>query len=625
MIEQEDRQVDMLDRERAKLREVVTTQHVDTLGFGGEVPGDSEPGRPPFNVRALMLFLQRRWRIIFATTVACILLGIVYYNLAPTIFIGRATLLLESRTPRSVQDPAAALAQASNENGRIETELQVLQSNEVLEPVVDQLSLLDDPEFNPKPGILSWVVGAVGPLIEVQRPKPSGGDVRQAVVERLREGMMVRRFPRASIIEVTFTGRERKRVAQIVSAVVDSYLGRQRQSDARLLQETLQWNEKRKAQLLIAASQAAQKVQDYRSAHSAIEQEMTEEGRRAQIDFQMLTDAANTARNNYLGFLQRLADNAFDIPVRSIDVQTITQATPPLYKTAPKASIVFIGAVLGGCLLGLAAAFFAENWRSGRLGAPQLEEFTRLDCIGVMPALPRRKTRFFKTRRIYFSRPAKQKRVLSRDIGHRRGMIGNPSSAFVRALSSLIDWINDAELSCPGRVIGLTSALPGAGCSTLSINMAGIAAALGDKVLLIDCQFRNPTLSRVLTPNSKAGVEQVARGLCSLGEAVWNDPRTGLDVLPASGSALVQQGLPLPPDMISCVLQEARSQYNTIVLDLSFPETAREARAFSSVTDYTYLVIEQSLASLDELRQRLQICSRGGMRLSGFILNKATF
>jgi Mrp family chromosome partitioning ATPase len=191
-------------------------------------------------------------------------------------------------------------------------------------------------------------------------------------------------------------------------------------------------------------------------------------------------------------------------------------------------------------------------------------------------------------------------------------------------MSTILVCCNEDNPSGSGRVIGLTSVTPGAGCSTLSINLAGLAAVRGDKVLLVDCQFRNPTLTRKLMPKSKAGIEQVARGLCSLADAVWTDPRNGLDALPAGDAGLVRQGVPPSPDMLVSVLREARGRYTTIVLDLSLPETAREARALAPLADVVYVVIDQGRAPTAALRQALQNCLRGGMSLCGFILNKAT-
>jgi capsular exopolysaccharide synthesis family protein len=60
------------------------------------------------------------------------------------------------------------------------------------------------------------------------------------------------------------------------------------------------------------------------------------------------------------------------------------------------------------------------------------------------------------------------------------------------------------------RVIQVTSPMPGDGKSTLAVNLAVTIAQSGKKVLIMDCDFRRPTLHKVL------GLEKRAIGLASV-------------------------------------------------------------------------------------------------------------
>uniref|UniRef100_UPI001954494A hypothetical protein n=1 Tax=Stenotrophomonas maltophilia TaxID=40324 RepID=UPI001954494A len=62
--------------------------------------------------------------------------------------------------------------------------------------------------------------------------------------------------------------------------------------------------------------------------------------------------------------------------------------------------------------------------------------------------------------------------------------------------------------------------------------LALLMAHAGARVIVVDCDLRNPSLSRSLAPAATAGIVEVVAGRCSLEEAIWRDPKTNLAVLP---------------------------------------------------------------------------------------------
>ena len=80
-----------------------------------------------------------------------------------------------------------------------------------------------------------------------------------------------------------------------------------------------------------------------------------------------------------------------------------------------------------------------------------------------------------------------------------RTVINSPLSSFAEAIRSIkltIDLHMDAR---PCKVIGFTSTLPNEGKSTIAAALAHLIAQVGGRVLLVDCDLRNPTLSRMLS------------------------------------------------------------------------------------------------------------------------------
>jgi len=105
-------------------------------------------------------------------------------------------------------------------------------------------------------------------------------------------------------------------------------------------------------------------------------------------------------------------------------------------------------------------------------------------------------------------------------------VIDAPFSQFAEALRSVKLAVNLNGDS--GKVVGFTSSLPNEGKSTIAGALAQLTAQGGGKVVLVDCDLRNPTLSRTLAPNATAGIFDVLQNIKPLEEVIFRDPSTGL-------------------------------------------------------------------------------------------------
>src|SRR3712207_7083856 len=75
----------------------------------------------------------------------------------------------------------------------------------------------------------------------------------------------------------------------------------------------------------------------------------------------------------------------------------------------------------------------------------------------------------------------------------------------------------------PPRVVVVTAARPGEGKTTPSIALARSAAMNGERVLLIDCDVRQPSLGRVFRAEGAAGVTDLLLGQAEIGRASWRE------------------------------------------------------------------------------------------------------
>ena len=79
----------------------------------------------------------------------------------------------------------------------------------------------------------------------------------------------------------------------------------------------------------------------------------------------------------------------------------------------------------------------------------------------------------------------------------------------------------------------VTSAEPNSGKSVTSANLALSFAQNGTRVLLIDCDMRNPSQQKIFEKENNTGLSDVLAGMTSFADAVKHDVKENLDLLTA--------------------------------------------------------------------------------------------
>lgn len=88
------------------------------------------------------------------------------------------------------------------------------------------------------------------------------------------------------------------------------------------------------------------------------------------------------------------------------------------------------------------------------------------------------------------------------------------------------------------RVVGVVSALPSEGKSTISINLAQLLAGQGARVLLLDADIRNPGATRALARHATEGLLEVLLEGRNIRDVLLHDEKPGsLSSRPSSSNA----------------------------------------------------------------------------------------
>lgn len=205
-----------------------------------------------------------------------------------------------------------------------------------------------------------------------------------------------------------------------------------------------------------------------------------------------------------------------------------------------------------------------------------------------------------------------------------RWVVDEPLSAFAEGFRSVKMAADIAGSIRNNKVIGVTSSLPGEGKSTVSSNLAQLIAHAGKKVILLDGDLRNPTLTRSLSPNARLGLIDVLAGNARLQEVLHVDSETRLAFLPAVlESRLAHTSEILASEAFKNLIDDLKRDYEYVIIDCSPLAPVVDVRATTATVDSFLYVVEWGKTRISLVQRQLESAPELAERLLGVVLNKA--
>ena len=332
--------------------------------------------------------------------------------------------------------------------------------------------------------------------------------------------------------------------------------------------------------------------------------------RQAQVRLRELETGANTYRNIYETFLTRFTQSVQQQSFPSTEARIVTPASAPTMPSSPKTNLTLALATLIGLGLGVFLAFAREQMNRQIHTRAQLESLLGTNCLAVLPALGN-------------NRPVLRPAGAPRD-----------SSAFLQisevapfsATAEALRYIKVAIDLHPsgGKVIGIVSALPGEGKTTVAAGFAAFVAKSGARTLLIDGDLRNPSMSSMLGYAGVPGVLDMATENSSFRDLVVTDTKYQFDFLPSSSRIKPTNSSDI---LISApmrqMLKSAAKEYDYVLVDLPPILPVVDVKAAAQLFDAFLLVVEWGSTTTDDLLKAVSISPIVAERLLGAVLNKA--
>ncbi len=341
----------------------------------------------------------------------------------------------------------------------------------------------------------------------------------------------------------------------------------------------------------------------------------------AQVALRDLESTAQSYRSLYDNFLQRYMESVQQLTFPITEARLITEATPPFQKSQPKTFLVLGIALLLGLAGGFGVALVRELLDRVIRTTDQVEKLLGIECITTLPLLKEPS-----------EQPANSKiqnqakfgpRTIVRSREHFWQVVDEPFSRYAEGVRSIKIAIDLAGLTRNNRVIGITSSLPNEGKSTVSTNLAQLIAHSGKRVVLIDCDLRNPSLTRLLTPSASSGLVEVISGKMPISETLWTDPTTMLDFAPmALKNRLPNTNEIMASDAMKEIFSKLRQLYDYVIVDLPPLAPVVDVRTTTHLIDSYLFVIEWGATNIEIVSHALRRSHVIQDHLMGVVLNK---
>lgn len=135
------------------------------------------------------------------------------------------------------------------------------------------------------------------------------------------------------------------------------------------------------------------------------------------------------------------------------------------------------------------------------------------------------------------------------------------------------------------------SGMPGSGATTVASNLALGCAGAGERVLIIDANFRRPAMQRVYKLADKAGLADVLAGTATLDEAIQDSTQPGLSVVCAGSAAARAVPERLASEVMNRVMAEASAKFDRIFVDVPPAIVAGDGMAVANRCDAAIIVV----------------------------------
>ncbi|MBL0225428.1 MAG: polysaccharide biosynthesis tyrosine autokinase [Geobacteraceae bacterium] len=202
-------------------------------------------------------------------------------------------------------------------------------------------------------------------------------------------------------------------------------------------------------------------------------------------------------------------------------------------------------------------------------------------------------------------------------------VINNPKASISEAFRGLRTAIHFSSVNRDTKVIMITSSFPGEGKSTIAANLGLTFAQAGNRVILIDCDLRRPSLNTLFKHSRTPGITEVLAGDIPLDAALHTTGIENISLLSA-GTIPPNPAELLGSESMRNLLGLLRETYDIVIIDAPPVIPVTDAPLLSSFTDMVVVVIEAGRIPVAAAKRMQELLTSVQAPVAGFVINDRT-
>ncbi|MEM0986798.1 MAG: polysaccharide biosynthesis tyrosine autokinase [Pseudomonadota bacterium] len=332
---------------------------------------------------------------------------------------------------------------------------------------------------------------------------------------------------------------------------------------------------------------------------------------RAQVRLAELQRQADAERQIYEQFLARNQELTAISELQQPDAQVLSPAVLPDGPSTPSVRLQLAIAILLGGATAAMVVILWEVFEKRFFTVPDVERFTDLPCLTVIPELNRSRNPITYLDKKPFSSFAESLRRLLTEVDIRNE--ARPSS-----YPNLEKGRSKARR---GVVVAIIASTEREGKTTTAYGLAVTAQRLlNHRILIIDGDMRRNSLSKTLGIKAEKGLYELLKGDLEPDDVIQTMPDGNFDIIPSRFDQ--EQNTVVDYASVADTLDRLRARYDLILVDTAPILAVADTRQFVRAADEVVALIRWKSTTRDAVQLLLDTAARLGVNLRGFVLTR---
>lgn len=188
------------------------------------------------------------------------------------------------------------------------------------------------------------------------------------------------------------------------------------------------------------------------------------------------------------------------------------------------------------------------------------------------------------------------------------------------AIRSVRTNIQFSSLDKKNKIISITSTKPAEGKSTVIYKLAKSFADNGEKVILLDCDLRSPSISEIAGINDNVGITNYLTGKVNIQRAINKDrEQSNLDMI-FTGPVPPNPAEMLASDTFREFIEDLSKEYDYVFIDTPPVGLFTDASLVSTISDGVIFVIKSSDTKKEDISLAIENLKKVDAHILGAVL-----